>query len=269
MGREPPTHSTSKQQERVQRICRGPAAGRSLKVPNAAPALIGSGGGPGEPRPSLTSLSALFCLRYEEEVSLRATAENEFVALKKVSKEPCGSTDARDLRTTAGPQRVWTSCGYLAWPSRDGRAQRSGLERLIQVADAGRPPWDAHVHRALGQGPAGLTSAVLPASEAVASAGVPRGQSSAVSLSRDSVPCSAVGSVAQGRGAAAGCGGRWSRTRRGRMQAWRTAGARQGPGGRACWNREGQEESWERKRGERLVARLQAQGAHRQRGRRR
>lgn len=26
-----------------------------------------------------------FCLRYEEEVSLRATAENEFVALKKVS----------------------------------------------------------------------------------------------------------------------------------------------------------------------------------------
>lgn len=30
-------------------------------------------------------LSALFP-RYEEEVSLRATAENEFVALKKVSK---------------------------------------------------------------------------------------------------------------------------------------------------------------------------------------
>lgn len=81
-----------------------------------------------------------------------------------------------------------------------------GARKAHSGADAGRPPWDAHVHRAPGQGPAGLTSAVLPASEAVASAGVPRGQSGAVSLSRDSVLGSVVGSVAQGRGAAAGCG---------------------------------------------------------------
>lgn len=37
----------------------------------------------------------LFCPRYEEEVSLRATAENEFVALKKVSSMGLGSTDRR------------------------------------------------------------------------------------------------------------------------------------------------------------------------------
>lgn len=49
----------------------------------------------GETHPSMTSLSALFCLRYEEEVSLRATAENEFVALKKVSNMGLGSTDMR------------------------------------------------------------------------------------------------------------------------------------------------------------------------------
>lgn len=42
----------------------------------------------------------LFCLRYEEEVSLRATAENEFVALKKVSHVVLGSTDMRDPRKT-------------------------------------------------------------------------------------------------------------------------------------------------------------------------
>jgi hypothetical protein len=33
----------------------------------------------------LDKASFLSCLRYEEEVALRATAENEFVALKKVS----------------------------------------------------------------------------------------------------------------------------------------------------------------------------------------
>lgn len=37
----------------------------------------------------------LFCPRYEEEVSLRATAENEFVALKKVRNVGSGSTDRR------------------------------------------------------------------------------------------------------------------------------------------------------------------------------
>ena len=46
----------------------------------------------------MTSLSALFCLRYEGEVALRATAENEFVALKKVSNMGSGSRDTRDLR---------------------------------------------------------------------------------------------------------------------------------------------------------------------------
>ena len=51
-----------------------------------------------------------------------------------------------------------------------------GARKAHSGADAGRPPWDAHVHRAPGQGPAGLTSAVLPASEAVASAGVPGGR---------------------------------------------------------------------------------------------
>lgn len=49
----------------------------------------------GETHPSMTSLSVLFCFRYEEEVSLRATAENEFVALKKVSNMGLGSTDMR------------------------------------------------------------------------------------------------------------------------------------------------------------------------------
>lgn len=48
----------------------------------------------------MTSISVLFCLRYEEEVSLRATAENEFVALKKVSNMGSGSTDTRNLRMT-------------------------------------------------------------------------------------------------------------------------------------------------------------------------
>lgn len=48
----------------------------------------------------MTSISVLFCLRYEEEVSLRATAENEFVTLKKVSTMGSGSTDTRNLRMT-------------------------------------------------------------------------------------------------------------------------------------------------------------------------
>lgn len=84
----------------IQAARKGPAdlpGASRWEVPNAAPALIGSGGRPGEPRPSLTSLSALFCLRYEEEVSLRATAENEFVALKKVSKE---AWEAQTSRTS-------------------------------------------------------------------------------------------------------------------------------------------------------------------------
>lgn len=42
----------------------------------------------------------LLCLRYEEEVSLRATAENEFVALKKVSNVVSRSRDPRGLRMT-------------------------------------------------------------------------------------------------------------------------------------------------------------------------
>lgn len=54
----------------------------------------------GEICPPVTSISILFCLRYEEEVSLRATAENEFVALKKVSNMGSGSTDTRNLRMT-------------------------------------------------------------------------------------------------------------------------------------------------------------------------
>ena len=46
--------------------------------------LVKCRGGSGETCPAMIPLSALF-LRYEEEVALRATAENEFVALKKVS----------------------------------------------------------------------------------------------------------------------------------------------------------------------------------------
>lgn len=45
-------------------------------------------------------LSALFCLRYEEEVSLRATAENEFVVLKKVGNMGSGSTHIQGSRIT-------------------------------------------------------------------------------------------------------------------------------------------------------------------------
>lgn len=48
----------------------------------------------------MTSLSALFCLRYEAEVALRATAEKEFVALKKVGHVGSGTRDTRDLRMT-------------------------------------------------------------------------------------------------------------------------------------------------------------------------
>lgn len=58
----------------------------------------------------------LFCLRYEEEVSLRATAENEFVALKKVSHMGSGSTDMWDLRMTDScwgvPEGLNLSVGY-------------------------------------------------------------------------------------------------------------------------------------------------------------
>lgn len=71
----------------------------------------------GETCPSLTSFSVLFCLRYEEEVSLRATAENEFVALKKVSNMGSGSKATRDLgmieSSWGDPEGLNLSVGYM------------------------------------------------------------------------------------------------------------------------------------------------------------
>ena len=66
----------------TQQGCQGSGyVGRSLAL---SPSLVKCGGGSGDTCPAMIPLSALF-LRYEEEVALRATAENEFVALKKVS----------------------------------------------------------------------------------------------------------------------------------------------------------------------------------------
>lgn len=73
----------------------------------------------------MTSISVLFCLRYEEEVSLRATAENEFVTLKKVSTMGSGSTDTRNLRMTDGlflerSEGVNLSVGCRTLPNQGG-----------------------------------------------------------------------------------------------------------------------------------------------------
>lgn len=76
------------QPERTQQGCQGSGCvGRSLVL---SPSLVKCGGGSGETCPVMIPLSALFP-RYEEEIALRATAENEFVALKKVSNMGLGS----------------------------------------------------------------------------------------------------------------------------------------------------------------------------------
>ena len=59
----------------------------------------------GETCPATIPHSALFP-RYEEEVSLRATAENEFVALKKVSNMGSGSRAMKDLRMTGSHSEI-------------------------------------------------------------------------------------------------------------------------------------------------------------------
>ena len=59
--------------------------GRAKSCEGCSPALPGK-----ECRVSSHSLISLSCPRYEEEVSLRATAENEFVALKKASSRAVG-----------------------------------------------------------------------------------------------------------------------------------------------------------------------------------
>lgn len=86
--------------------------------------LVKCGGGSGETCPAMIPLSALFP-RYEEEVSLRATAENEFVALKKVSNTGLGSTDMREYqndRLLLGRSMFSTSLwGAVTLLSQDGK----------------------------------------------------------------------------------------------------------------------------------------------------
>lgn len=82
------TDTPQVQPERTQQGCQGSGyVGRSLVLSSS---LVKCRGGSGETCPAMIPLSALF-LRYEEEVALRATAENEFVALKKVSNMGSGS----------------------------------------------------------------------------------------------------------------------------------------------------------------------------------
>ena len=85
--------------------------------------LVKCGGGSGETCPAMIPLSALFP-RYDEEVSLRATAENEFVALKKVSNMGSGSRAMKDLRMTGshcGEQWSHPLWGAVTLPIQDGK----------------------------------------------------------------------------------------------------------------------------------------------------
>ena len=88
-----------------------------------SPSLVKCGGGSGETCPVMIPLSALFP-RYEEEIALRATAENEFVALKKVSNMGSGSRAMKDFRMTGshcGEQWSHLLWGAVTLPSQDGK----------------------------------------------------------------------------------------------------------------------------------------------------
>lgn len=118
----------------------------------------------GEICPPVTFLSVYFCLRYEEEVSLRATAENEFVALKKVSNMGSGSRDTRNLRMTdrlflERPRGCQLQCGVQdlaksGWGVPRGQVRKGTSKALTKGNNFGLStstlPW--------GRQMAGLTS---------------------------------------------------------------------------------------------------------------